>query len=185
MRNATALLLLLLLPVGLGACGTRFVDLSLPDGAPAAPGGTAGSDADPNLRCEPVKRSDGTECKICYAADGTIVNGSCLPVPMMPVTMMPAPAAVDPASVSCKVMPMADYSRCLYCAASPNEYTTCLKCDAPTKTGAGGETCRACIWSDQAVRCLQCFDVKGLPTHDDCDTFRKEKFTPIMVPPSN
>jgi hypothetical protein len=178
MRRATALLLLL----GLGACGTRFVDLSLPDGAPAASGGTAGSspDADPNLRCEPVKRSDGTECKICYAADGTIVNGACLPV-----TMIPAPPAVDPASVTCKVMPMADYSRCLYCATAPNDYTACLKCDAPTRTGAGGETCRACTWSDQAVRCLQCFDVKGLPTHDDCDTFRKEKLIPSVMPPSN
>jgi hypothetical protein len=177
MRFAAALALLL----GLGACGTRFVDLTLPDGAPPGPGTAGGSpDADPMLRCESVKRSDGADCKICYAADGTIVNGACLPLP--PAT---PPPPVDPANATCKVAPMPDGSRCLYCAGSPNDYTACLKCEAPTKTGATGETCRACMWSDLAVRCLQCFDVKGIPTHDDCDTFRKEKFTPVMVPPSN
>jgi hypothetical protein len=177
--RAAALLLLL----GLGACGTRFVDLSLPDGAPAANanGGSPGMpDADPALRCESVKRSDGTECKICYAPDGTIVNGACLPVPgMIPST------AIDPATAICKALPMPDGSRCLACTSGPNEYTACLKCEAPTKTAPAGDTCRACVWSDQAVRCLQCFDYKGLPTHDDCDTFRKEKFTPVVPPPSN
>lgn len=162
-----------LLLVG-GACGTRFVDLTDPrDG-----GVESGQSATAMATCELVKRSDGAECRICYAPDGTLLNGSCVPMPP------PAPSRIDPATATCKVGLMGD-SRCLSCAASAGEYTTCLKCEAPIKTGAGGEICRTCLWSDAADRCLQCFAADGTTTHDDCDTFRKESFPKAVVPARN
>jgi hypothetical protein len=181
--TATHLVLLIAL---LGACGTKYVDLTLPAGPGTDGGGVAGKPADagpqnPIVRCEPVKRSDGSECKICYAADGTVTSGACTPVPAV---MPPAVGVIDPATATCKVSPQADGSRCLACYAPPGEYTVCLKCEPPVQTGAAGETCRACLWSDQGSKCLQCFDGKGTVTHDDCDSFRKEKFPAVVVPPS-
>ena len=161
---ATGMLLLL------GACSTRFVDLEIPDAGPG-PGQPA------VLKCESLKRADGSECKICYAADGTLVNGAC-----SPATPPPVPPADSGAAVSCKVAPAAD-SRCLYCAGSTGEYTACLKCEAPVKTGNTGEVCRTCYWGDQIGGCLQCFAANGAATHDDCDALRSESFPRTDVKP--
>jgi hypothetical protein len=159
------------------SCGTRFIDLTLP---PDASTGNPGQDALGMVRCEVVKRGDGTECNICYAADGTLVKGAC--VPPAPPVMVPGS---DPGTVaSCKVAPAGD-SRCLYCAAPNGEYTACLKCEGPVKTGNMGEVCRACFWSDQSApmtRCLQCFAADGVATHDDCDALRSETFARMPVP---
>jgi hypothetical protein len=165
--------------LSLFGCGTRVVDLTGP--RDAGPIQNFDSSATGSAKCETVKRGDGTECKLCFAPDGSVLDGACIPtMPTMPTTMSP----IDPASATCKVSMMGD-ARCLLCAAPVGEYSACLKCEPPIKIGVGGEVCRTCLWSDTVDRCLQCFAADGVTTHDDCDTFRKESFPRMIVPPPN
>jgi hypothetical protein len=177
------------------ACSTRVVDLPLGEdgarGIPADaaanvkpntgtdPGGSikpsTGADAgtrvapDAPLSCEMVRRSDGAVCKLCFAPDGTVVNGTCEPVAM---TVPPPPADAAPAIPVCKIIPRDDL-RCRVCSAAAGDYTACLTCQEPVLLG--GERCRPCVWSDlPEQRCLQCFGADGGVSHDDCDQFRKE-----------
>ena len=169
------------------ACSTRVVDLPLgEDGTRGIPADAAASikpntgvDAgtsvapDAPLSCEMVRRSDGAVCKLCFAADGTVVNGTCEPVPMMVPPVAPDAA---PAIPVCKIVPRADL-RCRVCSAAAGDYTACLTCQEPVLLG--GERCRPCAWSDlPEQRCLQCFGADGGVSHDDCDQFRKEVVVP-------
>lgn len=87
---------------------------------------------------------------------------------------MPSPdsGAADVADNTCKVMPLMD-TRCLICpTAMGTTNMICLQCQAPVKTGTGGDYCRTCSWSDLMGQCLQCFAADGTPTLDDCDALR-------------
>jgi putative hemolysin len=161
--------------LALQACSTRFVDLDVPAGTGGSPASQV--DASGQVKCETVKRSDGSECQICYAPDGTLVKGGC--VPTAGGTVAPVN---DGGNAMCKVAPIADNSRCLSCVGSPADYTVCLKCEPPIKTPVPGETCRTCFWNDQKVSCLQCFAANGTITHDDCDASRSEIFPHAIVP---
>ena len=177
------------------ACTTQVVDLHLPDAGPGVSGGTvdaAGnttpdaavnrtpdtapgggtSTPDAPAKCEMVVRSDGTVCALCFAPDGTVVNGSCEPA------KTPPPPAVDaaPTIPMCKVVPRGDL-RCRVCSAASGDYTACLVCQEAMPFA--GEKCRPCAWSDlPEQRCLQCFGADGGVSHDDCDNFRKEVVAP-------
>jgi hypothetical protein len=166
------------------ACSTRVVDLPLggpgPPGVPDAAANTrpntgvdAGTSVAPDapLSCEMVRRSDGAVCQLCFAPDGTVVNGACQPSPMMVPPVPPAPAIPV-----CKIIPRGDL-RCRVCSAAAGDYTACLSCQEPVLLG--GERCRPCAWSDlPEQRCLQCFGADGGVSHDDCDQFRKEVIAP-------
>jgi hypothetical protein len=169
------------------ACSTRVVDLPLgEDGTRGIPadaavnirpntGVEAGTSvaADAPLSCEMVRRSDGAVCKLCFAPDGTVVNGACQPVPM---TVPPSPLDAAPTIPVCKIILRADL-RCRVCSAAAGDYTACLTCQEPVLLG--GERCRPCVWSDlPEQRCLQCFGADGGVSHDDCDQFRKEVVAP-------
>jgi hypothetical protein len=167
------------------ACSTRVVDLPLPDvgpGLPADAGTTVKPDAvavadvlpDVPLKCEMLRRSDGTPCTLCFGPDGSVVSGSCEPT-MMVVPPPPVPDAA-PGVPYCKVVPRGDL-RCRVCSAASGDYTACLTCQEATMLG--GELCRPCAWSDlPEQRCLQCFGPDGSVSHDDCDNFRKEVVAP-------
>jgi hypothetical protein len=172
------------------ACTTQVVDLHLPDagagaGNPgttpdaatirtpdAAPGGGT-STPDAPAKCEMVRRDDGTVCALCFAPDGTVVNGSCEPAKPVP----PPPVAdAAPTVPMCKVVPRGDL-RCRVCSAASGDYTACLVCQEAMPFA--GEKCRPCAWSDlPEQRCLQCFGADGGVSHDDCDNFRKEVVAP-------
>jgi hypothetical protein len=167
------------------ACSTRVVDLPLGEDGTRGTAADAAATIKPNtgvdagtsvapdapLSCEMVRRPDGAVCKLCFAPDGTVVNGECQPVPMPPA----APDAA-PAVPVCKIIPRGDL-RCRVCNAAAGDYTACLTCQEPVLLG--GERCRPCVWSDlPEQRCLQCFGADGGVSHDDCDQFRKEVVVP-------
>lgn len=169
------------------ACSTRVVDLPLPDAAGAGqpgdasagskPGvaldGAAGMLPDVPLKCEMLRRSDGTPCTLCFGPDGSVVSGSCEPATMVPPPPVPDAA---PAIPVCKVVPRGDL-RCRVCSAATGDYTACLTCQE--FTAIAGERCRPCVWSDlPEQRCLQCLGADGGVSHDDCDNFRKEVVAP-------
>jgi hypothetical protein len=176
-------------------CSTRVVDL-LPRAADGAPGtdadnvGPDGGTADASeiVKCEPIVRDDGSVCRVCYAADGSIRGGNCdppkpdagqmVPVPpgnpMNPIMVPPPPADAAVVPSKCTVIPDKQ-PRCLNCDRAGMLYTTCLRCDAPIPTGLG-DSCQVCVWSDLPnSRCLQCFEpMSNKTTHDDCDSLRTE-----------
>jgi hypothetical protein len=177
-------------------CSTRVVDL-LPTTADGAPGtgdaharidGGGTVDGYEPVKCEPVVREDGTVCRVCYAADGSIRSGNCDPPkpdagstnpsppgnPMNPVMVPPPPADAAPVPSRCTVIPDKQ-PRCLSCDRAGMAYTTCLRCDAPIPTGLG-DSCQVCVWTDLPnSRCLQCFEpMSNKTTHDDCDSLRTE-----------
>ena len=169
------------------ACSTRVVDLPLGDDRhsrhprrrrrqhQADTGRSTPAPASPRTRpcpCEMVRRSDGAVCTLCFAPDGTVVNGD---LPARPRCRRPPPDAA-PAVPVCKIIPRGDL-RCRVCSAAAGDYTACLTCQEPVLLG--GERCRPCVWSDlPEQRCLQCFGADGGVSHDDCDQFRKEVVAP-------
>jgi hypothetical protein len=176
--------------IGAAACSTRVVDLALPDAAGSGnPAGTGGNTVKPDAapdrgagiapdvpaKCEKVQRADGAICTLCFGTDGTVVNGTCDPAPMMTVPPPPTPDAA-PGVPTCKVIPRGEL-RCRECSATTGVYTACLSCQPDTMLA--GERCRACAWDDLPdQRCLQCFGADGGVSHDDCDNFRKEVVAP-------
>lgn len=144
-------------------CGTKVVDLVLPDGGNSA---DRGIDVTPPGKCQAVMRADGSVCQICFLPDGQVVSSTC-----PPFDADAGPGPVTPPEM-CKVVPTGD-SRCLICY-GPGDMNTmpCLKCDAPVRTSEEGDFCRACGWTDRAGSCLQCFSGEGTVTHDDCDRIR-------------
>lgn len=172
----------LLLLVLAGGCGQRVIDLALPPRDAAAAGtanGTpeAGMMEPVMMACEDVKRADGTVCKLCFAADGSVVNGACEPArPTTPSVMPPD------TNWYCKPKTF-EALRCLSCTGPGPSYDPCLRCEADMPSGKPGERCRTCGWSDlPGGACKQCLDGSDRVISDDCNQIRKEMI-PAFPPP--